>query len=166
MFNAVVILHTFIYLYAWFDKIVQRSIQFSKSITQVSQRIRNALRWRHDEHVGVSNHQSYDCLLTPLSKCITNQNSASLAFVRGIHRWPTSSPQKRARNAENICSKFCLTTCIMTLTHISLPAVVRYLHCLYLCTLINPPKGESAWVCYLHCVYRSVASLWTYELLP
>ena len=80
--------------------------------------------------------------------------------MSGIHRWPTNCPQKRVSNAESICSKFCLTTCIMTIKHISLPAVVCYLHCLYLCTLINPPKGENVLVCYLHFVYRSVASLW------
>ena len=31
-----------------------------------------------------------------------HQSSASLAFVRGIHRWPVNSPQKRASNAENV----------------------------------------------------------------
>ena len=32
----------------------------------------------------------------------THQSSALLAFVRGIHRWPVNSPQKRASNAENV----------------------------------------------------------------
>ena len=30
-----------------------------------------------------------------------HQRSASRAFVRGIHRWPENSPQKRASNAKN-----------------------------------------------------------------
>ena len=28
--------------------------------------------------------------------------SVSLAFVRGIHRWPVNSPAQRASNAENV----------------------------------------------------------------
>ena len=31
-----------------------------------------------------------------------HQSSASLAFVRGIHRWPVNYPQKMASNAENV----------------------------------------------------------------
>ena len=31
-----------------------------------------------------------------------HQSSASLAFVRGSHRWPVQSPHPRASNAENI----------------------------------------------------------------
>ena len=32
----------------------------------------------------------------------THQSSASLAFVRGIHRWPVNSPRKRPVALENI----------------------------------------------------------------
>ena len=31
-----------------------------------------------------------------------HQSSASLAFIRGIHRWPVNSPHKMASNAENV----------------------------------------------------------------
>ena len=31
-----------------------------------------------------------------------HQSSASLAFVRGIHRWPVNSPTQMASNAENV----------------------------------------------------------------
>ena len=31
-----------------------------------------------------------------------HQSSASLAFVRGIHRWPANSPHKRSSNAESV----------------------------------------------------------------
>ena len=48
----------------------------------------STLEWRHNGHHGVSNHQRLDCLLTCLF-------SASLAFVRGIHRGPVNSPHKR-----------------------------------------------------------------------
>ena len=54
------------------------------------------LRWRHNEHDGVSNHQPHDCLL---NVCLgedqrKHQSSESLAFVRGIHRWLVNSPHK------------------------------------------------------------------------
>ena len=45
------------------------------------------LQWRHNGRDGVSNHQLHHCLLNRLS-------SASLAFVRGIHRWPVNSTHK------------------------------------------------------------------------
>ena len=47
--------------------------------------------WRHNERDCVSNHQPHDCLLNRLRK---HQSSASLAFVRGIHRCPVNSPHK------------------------------------------------------------------------
>ena len=47
------------------------------------------LQWRQNEHDGVSNHQRLYCLL--ISVCSgpdqrKHQSSASLSFVRGIHR--------------------------------------------------------------------------------
>ena len=57
----------------------------------------NALQWRHNEHDGASNHQLHDCLLHRLIKWRSKKtsNSASLAFVRGIHRWPVNYPHKK-----------------------------------------------------------------------
>ena len=55
------------------------------------------LQRRHNEHDGVSNQQPDDCLLNRLFWCgdeTKHQNSASLAFVSGIHRWPVISPHK------------------------------------------------------------------------
>ena len=54
------------------------------------------LQWRHNERDGVSNHQPHDCLLNYLFSCRSKKTSkpASLAFVRGIHRWPVNSPHK------------------------------------------------------------------------
>ena len=53
--------------------------------------IHMALQWCHNERRGVSNHQSHDCLLKDERK---HQSSASLAFVRGIHRGPVNSSHK------------------------------------------------------------------------
>ena len=50
------------------------------------------LQWRHNGHDGVSYHQRLDGLLNRLFR--PRQSSASLAFVRGIHRWPVNSPHK------------------------------------------------------------------------
>ena len=52
------------------------------------------LHWRQNGHDGVSSHQSLDCLLKRLQIKRKHQSSASLAFVRGIHRWPRNSPHK------------------------------------------------------------------------
>ena len=51
---------------------------------------------RHYGRDGVSNHQPHHCLLNRLSSADQrkHQGSASLAFVRGIHRWPVNSPHK------------------------------------------------------------------------
>ena len=54
------------------------------------------LQWRHNERYGVSNHQSLECLFNRLfrRRSKKHQSSASLAFVRGIHRLPVNSPHK------------------------------------------------------------------------
>ena len=48
----------------------------------------HSLRWRHNKLDGVSDHQPHDCLLNRLfgHRSKKTSNSASLAFVRGIHR--------------------------------------------------------------------------------
>ena len=54
------------------------------------------LQWRHNGRYGVSNHQPHDCLRNRLfrRRSWKHQSSASLAFVRGIHRGPVNSPHK------------------------------------------------------------------------
>ena len=52
-----------------------------------------ALKWRHNGRDGVSNHQAHDCLLNSLFR--RRSKKTSLAFERGIHRWPLNSPHKR-----------------------------------------------------------------------
>ena len=59
-----------------------------------------ALRRRHNGRDSVSKHQPHDCFLTNYSDADqrNHQSSASLAFVRGIHRVPA----QMASNAENV----------------------------------------------------------------
>ena len=59
-------------------------------------RIELAVQWRHNGHDSVSNHQPHDRLLNRLFRRRSKKmsNSASLAFVRGIHRRPVNSPHK------------------------------------------------------------------------
>ena len=55
-----------------------------------------ALRWRHSGSDSVSNHSLtivYSTVYSDADLSI-HQSSASLAFVRGIHRWPVNSPHK------------------------------------------------------------------------
>ena len=55
------------------------------------------LQWRQNGRDSVSNHQTHDCLLNRLFRRRSKKAStsfASLAFVRGIHRWPVSFPHK------------------------------------------------------------------------
>ena len=55
-----------------------------------------SLQWCHNGRNSVSNHQPHDCLLNGLfrRRSKKNESSASLAFVRGIHRGPVNSPHK------------------------------------------------------------------------
>ena len=64
--------------------------------------ITQSLQWRHNERDGVSNHQPHDYLLNRLFRYRSKKTSASLAFVRGIHRWPVKFPVQMASNAENV----------------------------------------------------------------
>ena len=54
------------------------------------------LQCRHNERDSVSNHQPHDCLLnrTFRRRSKKHQSSASLVFVRRIHRGPMNSPHK------------------------------------------------------------------------
>ena len=53
--------------------------------------LRGTLLWRHNRRDGVSNHQSSVYSGADQRK---HRSSASLAFVRGIHRSPVNSPHK------------------------------------------------------------------------
>ena len=53
-------------------------------------------QWRHNERNSVSNHQHLECLLNRLfrRRWMNYESPVSLAFGRGIHRWPVDSPHK------------------------------------------------------------------------
>ena len=73
----------------------------------------------HDEREGVWKYRRIDCLLNRLIRRRSNKtsNSASLAFVRGIHRWPANSPQHKGPVTREM---FPLDDVIMPLTTCSL----------------------------------------------
>ena len=56
---------------------------------------RNTLKWRHDGHDGVSNHQPHDCLLSRLFRCRSKKTSK----LRVTGLCEGNSP---ASNAENV----------------------------------------------------------------
>ena len=68
----------------------------SDKICYVTTILTEALKWRHNGHDGVSNHQPPIVYLTVYSSADQgkHQNCASLAFVRGIHQWPVNSSYK------------------------------------------------------------------------
>ena len=70
---------------------------YSPETPNSGQNWRFSLQWRHYGIDSVSNHQPHDCLLKRLfgADQRKHQSSASLAFVRGIHRRPVNSPHKR-----------------------------------------------------------------------
>ena len=56
----------------------------------------NSLQWRYNGHDSVSNHHPHIVYLAIYLGADQRkyQSSASLTFVRGIHRWPVNSPHK------------------------------------------------------------------------
>ena len=75
-------------------------IQCCFSLTQAMVWMPHRLHWRHNDHDGVSNHQPHGCLLNRLFGRRSKKSSASLAFVRGIHRdrWiPRTKGQLRGK---------------------------------------------------------------------
>ena len=55
------------------------------------------LQWRHSGRDDISNHQPRHCLYSNVYSGADqrkHQSSVSLAFVRGIHRWPVNCPHK------------------------------------------------------------------------
>ena len=72
-----------------------------------------SLQWRHNERDGVLNHQRFHCLLNHLfgRRSKKTSNSASLAFVWGIHRdrWiPRTKGQLRGKSFHLMTSSWWL----------------------------------------------------------
>ena len=64
-------------------------------MTLASNQLVNVLLYRRDERHGVSNHQRLVICSTIFSGADNkNQSSASLAYVKGIHRGPADSLTK------------------------------------------------------------------------
>ena len=79
----------------WYQSIYHPLIGFQKNDqSQHNFHVYFTLQWRHNERDGFSNH-SIDCSTVCLGAGQrTYQISASLAFERGIRRWPVDSPHK------------------------------------------------------------------------
>ena len=79
-------LYIYVYVYIWTESECKYYCLLGLDIY--------ALQRRHNERYDVWNHQHHQCLLNRLFKHASrkHQSSASLDFVRGIHRWPLYSP--------------------------------------------------------------------------
>ena len=62
----------------------------------IPKQVYSSLLWGHNGRAGVSNHQPHHYLLNCLlgTDQRKHPSSASLDFVRGVHRWPMNSPHK------------------------------------------------------------------------
>ena len=69
----------------------------------------NALRWRHNGHNGVSNHQPRDCLLNRLFERISKKTSKLrvTGLCAGNSPMTGEFPAQRASNAENVSIWWC-----------------------------------------------------------
>ena len=81
-------------MYYYNDKIATWSVMTHTFTVFVI--LHESLQWRNNGRDGVSNHQLIILYSNVYSGADQrkHQNSASLAFVRGIHRWPMNSPHK------------------------------------------------------------------------
>ena len=64
----------------------------------------NTLHWRHNEHDGVSNHQSHDCLVNRLFRCKSKKTPQLrvTGLCAGISPVTGEFAAQRAGNAENV----------------------------------------------------------------
>ena len=87
-------LHIYIYI---LGRVQDKGDTIISENHSVSRPPEEPLQWRHNGRNAVSNHRSLHCLLSCLLRRRSKKtsNSASLVFVRGIHRWPVNSPHKR-----------------------------------------------------------------------
>ena len=60
-----------------------------------------SLQWRHNEHDGISNHQTHDCLLNHLFRCISKKTSQLHVTGLCAGNSPVTGefPAQRASNA-------------------------------------------------------------------
>ena len=78
---------------------ISASYQIMLSFLRMAKKQRHSLHWQHNGRDGVSIICSTACSGADQRK---HQSSASLAFVRGIHRWPVNPHHKKASDIENV----------------------------------------------------------------
>ena len=80
-----------------FSSLVLYKIDWDKSMVQ-------SLRWRHNEHHGVSNHQPHGCLLNRLFRHRSKKTSKLrvTGLCEGNSLATGEFPTQRASNAENV----------------------------------------------------------------
>ena len=79
----------------WCPFILVKSLQHNYTCGTRMWNLRvSTLQWRHNKRYCVSNHRRLDSLLNRLFGK-KHQSCASLAFVRGIHRWTHKGPVTR-----------------------------------------------------------------------
>ena len=84
-------------LYRLISQVYRIFINVDNPLTTLTTVVGLSLWWRRNEHDSVSHHQLHDCLLSTVNSDADqrkHQSSASLAFVRRIHRGPVNSPHK------------------------------------------------------------------------
>ena len=83
-----------------------------------------SLQWRHNKRDGVANDRRLYCLLNCWFRRRSKEylSSASLAFVRGIHRRPMNSPHKKPVTRKNNRAPFkcCFKLCASFHSHQSI----------------------------------------------
>ena len=84
----------YIYIYIYILRCSSENQHWFRALVAIAHQY--PLLWRQNGYGSVSNHQPHDCLLNRYADADhrRHQSSASLAFVRGIHRWPVNSPHK------------------------------------------------------------------------
>ena len=89
-----------------------------------------SLRWRHNDHVGVSYHQPHHCLLSRLFGRRSKKTSKLrvTGFCAGIRRGPVNSPHKwpvtRKMFPFDDVIMWCLGSTIIIVYHISVKIII------------------------------------------
>ena len=91
-----------VYRFIWF--IHPSGLLYCNMITLVPVDVITILQWRHNERIGVSNHQPHDCLLNRLFRHRSKKTSKLCVTGLCTGNSPVTGefPARRASNAENI----------------------------------------------------------------
>ena len=108
-----------------------------------------SLQWRHNGRYGIPNHRRLDCLLSLFRRRSKKyQSSVSLAFVRGIHRWPGNSPHKGPVTQKMFPSDDVIMFFwgISVFAKVSLKSVVLYIYIyIYICSYWTSVGAAKFW---------------------